>query len=498
MDFLNQGYARLVDLFKSMTPGARVTAGLLLSMVVISLAYLVNHASTGQETFLMGGEPFSASQLPNMEAAFSKAGLNDYKIEGNRIRVPLGKQASYMGALADGGALPADFGNFLEKAVATSPWVSKVQRAEAMKIAKQIELQSIICHMQGIESASVMYDVEAPKSFGQDKIATASVNVKPLGSMQLDENQVRNCRNLVASAIAGMKPQNVTVTDLNGRSYVGSGSADGLGVGDEDPYGTRKRNYEKEWNEKIAAALSSIPGVVVISEVELDAETVHEESSTDFDPKTVPFQQREETGTKTIRGGGAGGRPGPAQQHGVNQPATVSSGGGTENSEESSQTETQNAVGTKSTRIVHSPLTPKRVKVSVSVPSSYYEKVWLVRNPTPTGQEPKKPDANALNEIESKVKTDIQSAVVALLPTVSTTADPLPRVTVTTFQHLPGVARSGADASRPGAGLGRPILEHPGPDGLGPDEHGHVAIDGPQCAGHRQSDIEFQRGAIAR
>ncbi len=218
MDFVNQGYARLVDLFKSMTPGARITAGLLLTMVVISLAYLVNHTSSGQQTYLMGGEPFSAAQLPSMEAAFSKANLNDYVIEGNRVRVPFGKQAAYMGALADGNALPSDYGKIMEKAVATSPWMSKADKAETLRIAKQNELQQIICHMRGVENASVLYDVEPPKTFQTDKVATASVSVKPLGGAQLDDNQVRMIRNVVAGAFAGLKTQSVTVTDLNGKS----------------------------------------------------------------------------------------------------------------------------------------------------------------------------------------------------------------------------------------------------------------------------------------
>jgi flagellar M-ring protein FliF len=437
MDFLNQGYARLVDLFKSMTPGARITAALLLTMVVVSLAYLVNHTSSGQQTFLMGGEPFSAAQLPAMEAAFAKANLSDYQIEGNRVRVPLGRQSAYMGALAEGNALPSNFGSYLEKAMTPSPWTSKEQQKNMIKVATQAELQQIIRHMQGIENASVMYDVEEAKGFGTPKSVTASVSIKPLGGAQLDDNQVRMVRNLVANAVVGLKPQNVAVTDLNGKSYAGSSSAGGLSGGADDPYIDRKRIYEKQWAEQISSALAFIPGVVVTANVELDAETLHEESSTDFDPKTVPYEQREDSRTKTNRGPAGGGRPGPAQQHGVNQPATVSSAAGTENNEEDSQTETRNAVPTKQKRIVHSPLTPKRVTVAVSVPSTYYEKVWLDRNPPAAGEEAKKPDTNALADIKNEVKTDIQNTVNALLPSAGATADPFPRVTVTSFQHLP-------------------------------------------------------------
>ena len=61
-------------------------------MVIVSLAYLFNNQVSGPDALLMGGEPFTASQLPAMEAAFAKAGLNDYEVEANRIRVPRGPQ----------------------------------------------------------------------------------------------------------------------------------------------------------------------------------------------------------------------------------------------------------------------------------------------------------------------------------------------------------------------------------------------------------------------
>ena len=41
MDFLNKAIAQLSELFRSMTPGARITAGLLLAVVVISVAVIV-------------------------------------------------------------------------------------------------------------------------------------------------------------------------------------------------------------------------------------------------------------------------------------------------------------------------------------------------------------------------------------------------------------------------------------------------------------------------
>jgi flagellar M-ring protein FliF len=437
MDFLNRAVGQLTDLFKSMTPGARITAGLLLVMIVVSMAFLVNRVGGDDDAYLMGGEVFSSPQLHNMEAAFAKANLNDYRIEGNRIHVSSGKQSVYMGALADAGALPPTFGKYLEKVVATNSfWADKELRRQATKIATQNELQLIIGNMRGIETAAVMYDVEESGPFGKTRNVTASVSVKTSTGMPLEEDQVRTIRHTVAPAI-GAKADNISVTDLNGQVYPGAGGG-GLSGGSEDPYGSRKRIYEKQWQEKISATLAYIPGVLVTSNVELDPETEHSETHTDYDPKAVPYSTIETSKASLNRGAATSGRPGVTAQNGVNQPAVVGSSGGSENTQEDNHLETQAAVPSTVRHSTQQGLTPKRVTVAISIPSSYYEKVWYERNPAVPGAPPQKPDATALANIESTVKGEIESAVVALLPAPAAGTDPFPRVKVTTFQHLPG------------------------------------------------------------
>src|SRR3954451_21853809 len=125
MDFLNKAIAQLSELFRSMTPGARVTAGLLLAVVIVSMGYLFRQGASGPDAFLFGGEALSDGQLTSVEAAIAKAGLSDYQREGNRIRVPSGQQAKYLAAVADAGALPPNFNTILEKALdKNSPWDS--------------------------------------------------------------------------------------------------------------------------------------------------------------------------------------------------------------------------------------------------------------------------------------------------------------------------------------------------------------------------------------
>src|SRR5688500_12924761 len=136
MDFLNTAYSQLSDLFRSMTLGARITAGLLLTVVVVSLAWLFQHQVAGGDTYLLGGHSFSSGDLVAAQAAFSKAGLNDFEVVGTQIRVPRQQQYAYVAALADDKALPADWNRFLTKSLdSNNPFMSAGERETRLRVA---------------------------------------------------------------------------------------------------------------------------------------------------------------------------------------------------------------------------------------------------------------------------------------------------------------------------------------------------------------------------
>ena len=92
MDFLNKAFLQIKDLLRSMSPGARITAALLLVMVVVSLAYLFRYHMGGPDVYLMNGQIFNTDQFNVMEAAFGKEGLDGWDFDGPRIRIPRGQQ----------------------------------------------------------------------------------------------------------------------------------------------------------------------------------------------------------------------------------------------------------------------------------------------------------------------------------------------------------------------------------------------------------------------
>jgi flagellar biosynthesis/type III secretory pathway M-ring protein FliF/YscJ len=223
MEFVIRAYPQLLKLYRSMTPGSRRTAALLAAVALLSLGYLGMRGGAEPDVDLMHGVPVTAAQLPLMEAAFAKANLTGYEIKGTSIRVPRGQESAYMNALVEAKALPPNFGAALNGAIGSGNFLaSEHEREERMKIAKQEELALAIRAMPGIETAYVLYDIDNKPGGFKEKVITATVSVKPSGSAQLEEPRVSAIRHYVAGAIAGLKPENVTVADLNGRTWYGN------------------------------------------------------------------------------------------------------------------------------------------------------------------------------------------------------------------------------------------------------------------------------------
>lgn len=443
MEFLNRALAQLSDLFRSMTPGARISSALLLIVVVVGVGYMFAYHGTSPDTYLMNGEQFSAEQLPAMEAAFAKAGLNSYQYEGNRIKVPRGQQSAYVAALADQKALPENYSTILEHALqSTNIFTDPKQRDEAIKAGKQKQLETIIEKMAGVQKAYVQYDSQTNhRIFGAPAVTRASVGVTTSGQQGLTDGTVQAIRALVSGAVAGLAPESVSVTDLrNGRVFTGSGSDASGSVASavDDPYGSRKRMYEQMWKEKIQEALGYVPGVTVACNVELNPERSHTTESIKYDAKGGTVQMTEKSDTTSSDSAAAnGGRPGYSSQQ-PNAPLALS-GSGKGNHEEHEKTENTTLTQPSSTKESSSEaaLTPKRVTVSVGVPTSLFAKIWHDRNPTLPGAPVKTPDAAALDQVGTEEISKITELVAKLLPGVEGVNDPKQLVQVTSFDAPP-------------------------------------------------------------
>jgi flagellar M-ring protein FliF len=442
MDFINQAYGQLTELIRSMSVGTRVATALLLAIVAISLAYLFQYKVSGGDEFLLGGRPFTASELTAIETSFATAGLNKSEIVGSQIRIPRGQKNLYLAALADGNALPADFSKYLDEAIAAhSPFENSKSLEMRHGNAKQKELSLIIGRMQGIESATIQYDEETKRGLVPQKQKTAMVAVQTRTG-QLGEEQVKAIRNVVASAYAGLDRRNITVTDLNGITYGGAIGPDGL-PDDESAYATHKTRYEREFQRKIQLQLAYIPGVIVGVNAELNPEMHNSTTQVKLDPKPVAVLTKESTKESTSQAPQIAGRPGAASNGVVgNTPVSLqqTAASGPESQTTESRSDIQNVPGHDTTVRQMAPLVPKKVTASIDIPASYYADVWRKRNPQPADKPAKQPDGAELATIEAETKKSVQEKIRNLLPDFDRGTNPYPHVVVETYPDLPRTA----------------------------------------------------------
>ncbi len=422
MDVLNKTFARLSDWYRSLTPGARRAAGVLLVVCAAGVALVVNQQSAANEAYLFGGEPVAASQLPAMVEAFASAGLTDYELPDNRICVPRSKQAVYMGALASAGALPNNFGDSLRRMLdrSSSPWIGKRQQEEMSKIALQDELTKIVDSMPGIESASVLYNVETEQGLHTRKQITASVNVKPAGNQLLSMRQVDMIRHVVGPPI-GVDPQCVAIVDFNGATYPAKAPSEAADTG-ADQYAKTKLEYEQKYAERIRAALGFIPSALVTVNVELRPE----------------LQQREAAAPNDLRGAASG--ESKVISSGVNEPAAIESlvdaVVGHAPSSNAPARQLERSAAADSQQVATGRLTPKRVAISVAVPSSYYEDAWRQRHAGAANARLSQFDTEALQQIQSEANANIKQLVAQAVPWPDDAGQDGARlVTVTAFQR---------------------------------------------------------------
>ncbi|MBX9792262.1 MAG: hypothetical protein K2Y37_25465 [Pirellulales bacterium] len=440
MDLLNRAMQRAAEL-RSMAPlRARMAAAALSGVLLVCALWLLFAPSAGPVVCLLGGHAFSTSELPAVQAAFAKAGLSDFEVSGGQIRIPRGKQAQYLAALADGHALPSSLADRLVEIVkAQSPFASRAQQEQMQRAVVQSMIAQSIARMSGIESAELFLDTQPRRGFRQEALSTASVHVKTAGAVPLTPDKVRAIRGLVAGAVAGMAPEQVTVIDSTGQHWSGRDAVGSVGL--DDPYLARKLAYEEGYAQKILASLAYVPGATVSVNVELSTQRRRIGSRQSVEPKT--------TAPITVpRAALVAGNVAPAAYDDAQQPNVAAALDAPRAGplaampiDATDPLASQRATGSRGTTIDTEEfeivgLTPQRVTVSVVVPVTYFEDIWRRRNAI-TGHTPlRSPTPAEMAPIETLERARIQETVLAQIPHVDG-ATAMELVSVTAFTPVP-------------------------------------------------------------
>lgn len=191
---------------------------------------------------------------------------------------------------------------------------SQFQEETSFKRAMEGELATTIEAIDGVNHAVVHLALPSTKVFATEQDpATASVLVATAPGATMTPDQVQAVVHLVASAIEGLNPADVTVADATGKVLSNTDSTTGGN-------GTRNQavtEYQDQLNAKIQRTLDTVLGpgnstVAVTAQLDFD-KSVRTETVYSSDEETKPHSRTESEETYTGRNGDeAGGVVGAA------------------------------------------------------------------------------------------------------------------------------------------------------------------------------------------
>src|SRR5947208_8163102 len=176
--------------------------------------------------------------------------------DGAIVMVPQDKVTRIRMKLAEGG-LPKGGGVGYEifdksDALGATSFVQNINHLRAL----EGELARTIRAIDRVQAARVHLVLPERPLFSRDKVeATASIVLKVRG--QLEAQQVRAIRHLVAAAVNGLKPERVSVVDETGNLLADGARGDNIGGVTADE---RQASYERRLQEQIETILTSIVG----------------------------------------------------------------------------------------------------------------------------------------------------------------------------------------------------------------------------------------------
>lgn len=435
MNFFNQAARQIKDLFKSMTPGARVVTSLLVIVILLSSAFLVKFQAATNTEFLFGARVLSDGDIGRMELAFAKANLESWTTIGNRIQVPQGKKTHFMAALAAAQELPADSDELFRKVLLED--TSFLDSGRLIDLKKQYVLQTqaalTIQETDGIEHASVKISELKGKGFNKRSEIHATVSVRAKGRRNLSSDQIEGIRAAVASMI-GANRENVNIFDLSSGITFRGQSTEGDSPSHDHVYASAKRMFENKWRDAIYDQLQMYDGVIVNVNVELYSGL---ESVAPFTPAQGPGESAIASATSQTAL-----HPAPKEH-----PATLkttstalpdqNSHGSTRATSASSPEKlpptSSNPIIAKQTALI-----PKTVTASISIPQRHFEASWAQRwqrehSVANSAKDLASPNPKDLQDFVATKTADIEELIKNLLPTVDQQQGTHPQVVVKTY-----------------------------------------------------------------
>ncbi len=435
MELLKQSTGQARQAFASMPMQSRVITILLIVSIVIGLGFLVRSSDATHTQLLFGGRTFKEHELDAIEMAFSQAGLKKWRREGRRIEVPAESQAEYLAALEGSTSLPISLRSYTKEAIESANIFESAKLLDSREmVAKERDLGDKIAAFPDVQWASVEYSQGERLGFSRSRPQSASVMVAPEGNTPLSRSRIKDIENLIRGSYAGLKAEDIVVIDTNATS--GTASTD-----EDDPLLRKQREVEARVEQKVRSLLVDFPAKVAVT-AEIDPTMDVQKTVLTYDAEPTNLSNKSTRIEVTRNHQPVQGVPGTATNAIGNRPASLEQ----KESFETSRTkeDARESVGVAGQQYENSrmaSLQVKSIRVSVGLPTSYYEKLhvqdFLKKHLDKTADDSPPMTEEDLENIRGNTKKIIQSAISVLLPNVAAGADRLPLVEVWDYTDLP-------------------------------------------------------------
>ncbi|GAA5510688.1 beta-cystathionase [Novipirellula caenicola] len=435
MNLFTQSAEQIRETFKAMPMQSRMITLLLVAAIAIGLGFLVRGSGTTNHEVLFGGRVLGEQELDSVELAFSAAGLNDWEREGRRIRIPKAERAAYLAALQESATLPISLRSNVQAAIeSNSAFDSSEQRNSREMHAKEQDLGSKIAAFNDVKWASVEYDRGERFGLSRSRPQSASVVVAPEGTDPLPRQRIQMIKDLIRGSFAGMTSDDVVVIDTNSSGVTDFND-------DSDPLANKRREEEARYEQKVRKQLGGYgPDVRVAVYAEIDPTMDVQKTVLKYDAERTTLTDRSKKVDSQSNRPLNQGVPGTVPNAIGNRAASIEENAQTTRLKEDER-ESSGVAGQQYENSRIASLQVKRVRVSISLPQSYYQHVWVQNNLRDNPElEPSEipPMRTAdLEKLRLEVKSNIQKAVTPLLPEVNAGESKIELVEVTDYLNLP-------------------------------------------------------------
>ncbi|MBL0520263.1 flagellar basal-body MS-ring/collar protein FliF [Aeromonas enteropelogenes] len=245
-----------------------------------------------------------------------------YQVDGKSVLVSAENYPSIKLALTRAGLVNAsDMTNDGEDILLkdSSFGVSQRMESERLKLSRERQLASAIEQFQSVASAQVLLAIPKENVFARNERKPSATVVLKLKGSALNQGEVDSIVDMVASAVHGLVPTRVTVTDQNGR-LLNSGSQDPVSAQTRKEFAMQQKQ-ELEYKQKIDAILIPVLGADnYTAEVDLSLDFSQQEQTRKTYNPDLPAVRSEMTLEENSSSGSNGGIPGALS----NQPPAAS------------------------------------------------------------------------------------------------------------------------------------------------------------------------------